>query len=401
MFDFTTKPDRKGKDALAVDLPLSGGGGSAPGCPDEGFDLIPMWVADMNFRVCPSIQDAIIRRTEEPHFGYYAPRKEYYQAIISHQEHLYQVKGLSPADIGYENGVLGGVSSAINALTAPGESILLHSPTYIGFTHCLKENGRNIVLSPLRKDLDGVWRMDYADMEEKINMYHIHLAVLCSPHNPTGRVWDREELRQAMDIFRKKQVVVISDEIWCDLTMPGITHIPTQQISEDSRNRTIAFYAPSKTFNLAGLIGSYHIIYNPCLRDKVIKCSAATFYNEMNVLSQHALIGAYSDTGRAWLSELREVLKKNVDLACDFFTGYEGISIYKPQGTYMLFADFSEYLVRTGKTLDEILQSGHRVGVGWQDGRFFNGKTHIRINLALPTAYVKEALQRLREYVLS
>lgn len=139
--------------------------------------------------------------------------------------------------------------------------------------------------------------MDYDDMDKKLKENHIHVAVFCSPHNPCGRVWEREEIEKAMEIYKKNDCIVISDEIWSDLILEGYHHIPTQSVNEDARNRTIAVYAPSKTFNLAGLIGSYHIIYNSCLRDRVKANSRKSHYNSMNVLSMHALIGAYKPEG--------------------------------------------------------------------------------------------------------
>jgi hypothetical protein len=154
-------------------------------------------------------------------------------------------------------------------LTAPGEEILLHAPTYVGFTHVLENTGRNAVHSDLIRDEQGVWRMDYEDMDRKLKEHKIHLAIFCSPHNPTGRVWERWEIERAMEIYAKNDCVVISDEIWSDIIMPGFRHIPTQSVSEDAKQRSIAFYAPSKTFSLAGLIGSYHVVYNDRLRDRL------------------------------------------------------------------------------------------------------------------------------------
>ena len=153
--------------------------------------------------------------------------------------------------------MLGGVISALNVLCSKGDNVLLHSPTYIGFTHCLTDNGYHIVHSPLTKDERGVWRMDFADMEKKIVENHIHAAIFCSPHNPCGRVWERWEIEQAMALYKKYDVMVVSDEIWSDILLTGYCHIPTQSVSEDAKMRTVALYAPSKTFNLAGLVGSY------------------------------------------------------------------------------------------------------------------------------------------------
>lgn len=396
-YDFVSIIDRQGKDAMAVDVV---GKFSGFELPQEGFDFIPMWVADMNFATVPTVQKKILERTEHPTFGYFITRDEYYEAIINWQEKRNNVARLTRECIGYENGVLGGVVSALNAFATPGDSILVHSPTYVGFTGSITNAGYKIVLSSLKKDEEGIWRMDYEDMDRKIKKNRIHVAVFCNPHNPTGRVWEREELRKALEVYRKNDCIVICDEIWSDIILNENQHIPMQSLDEDARNRVIALYAPSKTFNLAGLIGSYHIIYNPYLRDRVRACSSKSHYNSMNVLSMYALIGAYSKDGMEWVDELRKVLSKNINYAYDFINKYfEGVELSKPQGTYMLFLDCRKWCEKHHISLEEILKKGHRVGVGWQDGRPFHGEYAIRMNLALPFTKVQEALKRLAEYV--
>ena len=301
-YDFTTVLDRRGKDSIAVE-PFASDWMTWPAKTKEGFDLIPMWVADMNFPAVPTIPEAIIERTNHTTYGYFSPREEYFDAIIKWQRVRNGVEGLEPKHIGYENGVLGGVVSALNVICSKGDSVLLHSPTYIGFTNSLTNNGYHMVLSPLVKDENQVYRMDFEDMEKKIVENHIHAAIFCSPHNPTGRVWEQWEVEKAMEIYQKHDVYVISDEIWSDILLNGHKHVPTQSVSEDARQRTVALYAPSKTFNLAGLIGSYHIIYNDWLRDRILKESSLSHYNSMNLLSMYALIGAYKPEGYEWVDE--------------------------------------------------------------------------------------------------
>ena len=398
-YDFTSILDRKGKDAIAVDLVCEGG---AYPPPKEGFDVIPMWVADMNFPVVPSIQETMIARAKEPTFGYFAPRKEYFDSIIHWQETHNDVEGLEATHIGYENGVLGGVISALGVLCSKGDKVLVHAPTYVGFTHSMGNYGYEIVHSPLVLDENGIWRMDFADMEKKIVESKIHTAIFCSPHNPTGRVWERWEIEQTMELYQKYDVFVSSDEIWSDIILTGHKHIPTQSVSADAKMRTAAMYAPSKTFNLAGLVGSYHIIYNSWLRDRIEKESSLSHYNSMNVMSMHALIGAYGEEGNTWAKELCEVITGNVDFACEYITKhFDGVTFSRPQGTYMLFIDCKKWLEMHGKTMDELLKAGWDVGVVWQDGRAFQGKTHIRLNLALPLSRVQEAFHRLDKYVFN
>ena len=398
-YDFESIMDRRGRDALAVD---ELGRDWTPGLPKEGFDVIPMWVADMNFPTVPTICEAIRKRIEHPAFGYFEPRAEYYASIIEWQSKRNGVQGLTKEHIGYENGVLGGMISAMNTFCSRGDNVLVHSPIYMGFSASLQNSGYNIVLSPLYLDEDGIWRMNFEDMERRIVEGNIHAAIFCSPHNPTGRVWERWEIEKAMEIYGKHDVYVVSDEIWSDIILSGHKHIPTQSVSEDARMRTVALYAPSKTFNLAGLIGSYHIIYNKRLRDRIEKESSLSHYNSMNLLSMYALIGAYKPAGYEWVDELCETLTCNVDYACTYIsTHFKGIDTAKPQGTYMLFLDCSEWLREHGKTLDELLRMGWDVGVAWQDGRQHGGTEHIRLNLALPLSRVKEAFARMDKFVFN
>lgn len=398
-YDFTSIIDRHGKDAMAVDA-IGNMPGFAPTAPKEGFDSIPMWVADMNFPTVPTISEAIIARAKHPAFGYFQPTEEYFASIIKWQETRNGVTGLSKECIGYENGVLGGVISALNCVCSRGDRVLVHSPTYIGFTMSLKKNGYRMVHSPLKLEEKGIWRMDFEDMERKLSEKKIHAAILCSPHNPCGRVWERWELETCMELFKKYDVYVISDEIWSDLLLNGHKHIPTQMISEDARQRTAAVYAPSKTFNLAGLIGSYHIIYNTWWRDRAEKEASLSHYNDMNVLSMHALIGAYKPQGYEWVDELCAVLSQNINYACDFIhQHFSGVEVSKAQGTYMLFIDCAKWCQAHGKTLNEVEQSCWDVGVAVQDGRMFHGPSHIRMNLALPFSRVQEAFRRLEQYV--
>ncbi|MCH4207207.1 MAG: aminotransferase class I/II-fold pyridoxal phosphate-dependent enzyme [Solobacterium sp.] len=394
-YDFTSIMDRHGKDSIAVD--------NAPGGETkEGFDRIPMWVADMNFPTCPTITEAIAKRIQHPAYGYFLPTEEYYNSIIQWQSRRNGVTGLQQKHIGYENGVLGGVVSAINVYCSKGDNILIHTPTYIGFTHALGGNGYHLVGSPLVKDEQGIWRMDYEDMEKKIVENHIHAAVICNPHNPCGRVWTKEELQKAMELFEKHDVYVVSDEIWSDLMLNGHKHTPTQSVNAWAHDRVAAFYAPSKTFNLAGLVGSYHIIYSDWIRERVEKESSTTHYNSMNVLSMHALIGTYQEAGYEWVDELTQVLSDNVNYACDYITEhFKGVTLSKPEGTYMLFLDCTDWCKEHQMSMDELEKKGVEVGVIWQDGRPFHGEYGIRMNLAVPHARVVEAFSRLDQYVFN
>ena len=399
-YDFQSIIDRTGKDALAfdsVDGTILGG----PTRPKEGFDLIPMWVADMNFATCPAITQAMQERIRHPLFGYYQETDAYFDAIVKWQSERNGYTGLCAEQIGYENGVHGFLTSCVNVLSQPGEAILVHRPTYVGFSSDIQQQGRRAVYSDLVKDENGIYRMDFEDMETKIRENHIHLIMFCSPHNPTGRVWERWELEKALEIFEKYDCYVISDEIWSDLVYPGHQHIPTQMVSSWAREHAAAAYSPSKTFSLAGLVGSYHIIYNRRLRDQISRYGHYTCYNSQNVLSMHALLGAYSDEGREWTQQLLSVLEENCRYLHDYLSHVPGIRLAMPQGTYMLFPDIKEYCLRTGRTQKNILQAGWDAGIGWQDGAAFGGPTHIRINAASPLSRIREACRRMEKYVFT
>ncbi len=393
-YDFTTVLDRAGHDCLAADMiPFKGI------AVDKCFDAIPMWIADMSFPVAPGILDAIHKRMDMPNFGYFSLPREYCECIIDWQEKRNNVEGLKAKHIGYENGVLGGVSSAIQAFTAPGEKILLHSPTYVGFTHTLSDTGRIGVHSPLVRDAQGIWRMDFDDMDRRLREERIRFAVFCSPHNPCGRVWERWEIEKAMEVYAANNCLVLSDEIWSDIIMPGHRHIPTQSISEDARNRVIAFYAPSKTFSLAGLVGSYHIIWNDYLRERVQRRAEMSHYNEPNILSVHALIGAYRDSAE-WVNEMISVIDENLAYACRYIQKcFQGVDLMRPEGTYMLFLDCGRFCRKHGVTIRELLERGVNCGVIWQNGEDFFWPDSIRLNVALPKSRLIEAMERLRKHV--
>ena len=394
-YDFTTVLDRTGKDSLAADVvPFENVKVEA------GYTKIPMWVADMSFPTAPFIVDAMRARLDMPNFGYFVPTEAYYESIINWHLERKGDSGLQREDIGYENGVLGGVSSAVRAFSSQGDSILVHAPTYVGFTSVLTHLGRKIVHSELETDENGVWRMNFDDMDWKIRENHIHLAIFCSPHNPCGRVWEKWEIEEAMAVYARNNCIVISDEIWSDLILPGHIHIPTQTVSEDAKKRTVALYAPSKTFSLAGLIGSYHVVYNSLLKDRIRREAEITHYNSMNVLSMHALIAAYSKEGAAWTDELLQVLDRNLRFACSFIREhFKGVKCMLPEGTYMLYLDCADWCSAHGVGINELQERGVRKGVIWQNGEAFCRKNTIRMNLALPFSLVEEAFSRLQNEV--
>lgn len=401
-YDFITVLNREGHDSLAYDAPIHGTMNIFPDYQlKEGFDVIPMWIADMSFAVPEFITESIKNRLDFPIYGYFAYKEEYYQAIIAWQNTQHQINDLKPRNIGYENGIIGGIVNSLNILCSMGDKILIHSPTYNGFSNAISSNGYKMVLSPLIKDEDGIWRMDYDDMEKKIVDNNLHVVLLCSPHNPTGRVWEKEELDKAMQIFERYQVYVISDEIWSDLIFKDYYHIPTQAINDYAKQHTISFYAPSKTFNIAGLTGGYHIIYNKWLKDRLDKEESITHYNSMNVLSMHALIGAYSN-GSEWLQELKDILEDNSKYACSYIKEhFEDVYVSETQGTYLIFLQCRNWCQKHNISIDELYLKGLEVGVIWTNGKEYKDNYGMRLNLALPLSRLKEALKRLDRYVFN
>lgn len=395
-FDFETIINRIGTDAKAygVDQYIQS---NWPGVAiKDGIDPIAMWIADMSFATSPSVVKAIQDRLEHPLFGYFNPPDAYYDSIIEWYAKRHHVIGLTKADIGYENGVLGGLLCAMRVLCSAGDKVLLHSPTYVGFTGSLGSVGYDMVLSPLIQDEQGIYRMDYGDMEAKLKQGDIHVAVMCNPHNPTGRVWEQWELEKAAALFEKYHVYVICDEIWSDLVLNGYTHTPWISVNDYTKYHSLTLAAPSKTFSLAGLVGAYHICFDKLMQSRLAKESANTHYNSMNLLSMYASIGAYSQTGSDWVDQLVDVLSHNVDVAMDYVQHrFSGVKASRPQGTYMLFLDCEDYCHNHGITIDQLQRKGIENGVLWQDGRKFHGPYHIRMNLALPTSRLQEAFDRL------
>lgn len=393
-YDFTTILDRSGKDATAANtIPY-------PEVKvEEGFTPIPMWVADMSFVLAPPVISALEKRLHFHSMGYFTLSDEYYDSIISWQKRRNGVEITDRECIGYENSVLGGVSTAVQCFTGPAEKVLVHAPTYVGFTKTLDKLGRPLVHSYLKMDENGIWRMDYEDMDKKLKQHNIHLAIFCSPHNPSGRVWERWEIEKAMEVYAANDCLVISDEIWSDLVLPGYKHIPTQSISEDAKQRTIALYAPSKTFSLAGLVGSYHVIYNNMLRNRMRHLALMSHYNMPNVLSMHALIGGFSADGEVWANEVCQVIDKNMEIMTDYLNTVPGVRFMRPQGTYMIYLDCSKWCENNNVSIHELQHRGVRKGVIWQDGEPFMMENTIRMNLSLPTSQVEEVIRRLKAYV--
>lgn len=277
---------------------------------DEGRkDIIPMGIADMEFATAPCVIEAVRRRMEHPLFGYFNLDNRFYEAIMNWHGRHFHNEDLRPEHILYQNGVLGGIAAALQAFTLPGDRVLCSGPVYSGFIRTVGDLGRVLCPSMLKPDREGIMRLDLEDMERKILDNKVKAFIFCSPHNPTGRVWDEDEIRDVAVLCGKYHVLLISDEIWADFTPGGKQHIPTAMVSGLAKDITISLYSPTKTFNLASLRCAYAVAYAPWLRDAMEKAAVMTHFNNPNVLSCEALIGAYQEGGE-WVEQLNRYIRK-------------------------------------------------------------------------------------------
>ena len=362
-------------------------------------DYIQMGCADMDFKAPVEIIEELKKAVEFGIFGYVTQSKTFEEGIIKWYQERHGVE-IGKQSIVYSPKVVIAASLCVEAFSRPGDSIILNSPYYPPLDEVSLANGRRVIEPPL-EEREGRYVMNLEKLETMIDS-KTKIMILVSPHNPTTRIWTQEELEQIADFCVRHKIILFVDEIHSDFVKSGHKFISMAAIKGPIQDLLVLANAPSKTFNLAGLVGSYHIIYNSWLRERVEKESSLSHYNEMNVLSMYALMGAYREEGHVWVDELCQVLSENIAYACNFIKEhFPEVKVARPQGTYMLFLDCSRWCETYGKTLDEVLKAGWDVGVAWQDGRPFHGCCHIRMNLALPLTRVQEAFARLKNYVFT
>lgn len=354
--------------------------------------LSPMWIADMDFAVPDCVLDEIRARLEHPVLGYSDPDPRFAQAVIQWAQDRHGITDLQPEYIRCQNSALGGVVTAIQTLTQPGDPVLVHLPNYNGFTKAISDAGRRLVGSPLVQDKNGIFRIDLEDMDRRIQEEHIKCLIFCSPHNPTGRVWTREEIEAVCRLCEKRGVFLISDEVWSDFVFAPAQHISTTQVSPYAHEHTITLNGASKTFNLAGLHASYSIVYSGELRRAYHKLSDASHCNAPNTLSLAALIGAYTG-GRAYVDELVSYIRRNMELVHGFI-GREvpNVRSYLPEGTYTMWLDFTA----TGRSEEENSRRMGAEGLVINPASDYNGNNWFRMNTACPRSLVEQALQQLK-----
>ena len=359
-------------------------------------NVLPLWVADMDFKVAPEITQAIEKRVAHGIFGYSEVKEEYFEAVAAwmEQKHGWHVK---EDWLVKTPGVVFALAMAVQAFTEPGDAVIIQQPVYYPFSEVIADNGRRIVDNTLELKEDGKYHINFEDFEQKVKENHVKLFLLCSPHNPVGRVWTKEELKKIAAICSKYDVIVVSDEIHEDFVFNG-KHQVFADLSEDAKNRTITCTAPSKTFNLAGLQVSNIWIANPKLREKFKKQIAAAGYSQLNTLGLTACEAAYRYGGE-WHAELLGYLKSNLNFLREFLqTRLPEVKLIEPEGTYLVWLDFGS-LGLTEEQREELLTK--KAGIWLDSGAIFGaaGEGFERINIACPRSILKDALERIERAV--
>ncbi|NMB08937.1 MAG: pyridoxal phosphate-dependent aminotransferase [Tissierellia bacterium] len=360
-------------------------------------DVLPMWVADMDFKSSDEIIEALKTRVEHGIFGYPYIDDSFYESIINWIKNRYNWE-IKKEWILFTPGVVMGLNIGVRELVEEGEKVLVQSPVYPPFYRVVNNNKRIVNNVPLIHNGEK-FVMDYENLEKKIDD-DTKLMMLCSPHNPVGRVWTKEELIKLGDICINNNIIIISDEIHCDLTLKGHKHIPLASISKELEERTITLMAPSKTFNIAGLHTSVAIIPNENLRNKYSRAIEIMEIGNISIFGALALETAYNHGGQ-WLKEVMEYIESNIDFAIDYINkNIPEIKVHKPEGTYLLWLDFRSL----NKSSDEISEALIKNGkVYLNDGRPYGpgGEGYFRLNIACPRAILEDGLNRIEKAVKS
>lgn len=359
-------------------------------------DILPLWVADMDFRTAPAIVEALAKRVNHGIFGYASVPDSYYNAVIQwfERRHAWYFE---KEWIIYTSGVVPAVSAVIKALTSPGDGVIVQSPVYNCFFSSIRNNGCHIVTNPLIYE-NHTYRIDFEDLERKTADPNVKLLLLCNPHNPAGRVWTRNELIRIGEICQQNKVTVISDEIHCELVFPGHTYTPFASISENHLWHSVTCLSPSKAFNLAGLQIANIIVRDETMRKKIDKAININEVCDVNPFGIEATIAAYNKS-EEWLIQLLAYLKTNYDYLCNFFqTFLPQLSVTKLEGTYLVWTD-CRALHLTSETLQSRLlkEKGLWLNSGTMYG--IEGDGFLRWNIACPQSILRDALMRFRYFV--
>lgn len=359
-------------------------------------DILPLWVADMDFRTAPAIVEALAKRVNHGIFGYASVPGSYYNAVIQwfERRHAWHFE---KEWIIYTSGVVPAVSAVIKALTSPGDGVIVQSPVYNCFFSSIRNNGCHIVTNPLIYE-NHTYRIDFEDLERKTADPNVKLLLLCNPHNPAGRVWTRNELIRIGEICQQNKVIVVSDEIHCELVFPGHTYTPFASISENHLWHSVTCLSPSKAFNLAGLQIANIIVRDETMRKKIDKAININEVCDVNLFGIEATIAAYNKS-EEWLIQLLAYLKTNYDYLCNFFqTFLPQLPVTKLEGTYLAWTD-CHALHLTSETLQSRLlkEKGLWLNSGTMYG--IEGDGFLRWNIACPQSILRDALMRFRYFV--
>ena len=355
-------------------------------------DLIPLWVADMDLATPPFILDALKKRCEHPILGYTRKSDGYYHAIINWVKARYGMD-VKKEYLNYVPGIVAGIGMAINAFTNPGDKIMIMPPVYHPFAWLITRNHRRLFECPLQLT-DGHYRMNLELFRRKIK--GIRLFILCNPHNPGGVVWGREELEAIANICADDNVIVLSDEIHADLTLPPYRFLPFAMVSEKARNNSVTFMSPSKAFNMAGLAASHTIIYNKGLRERFSAYLEAGELNMGHLFAFPAVEAAYSN-GTEWLDQCISYLQGNIDYVIDYLKEHMPlIKPMRPMASYLIWLD-CRALGLSQKELNELfVEKAH---LALNDGEMFGkeGQGFMRMNIGCPRSVLVKAMQQLEE----
>jgi cystathionine beta-lyase len=354
-------------------------------------DVIPMWVADMDFQTPDFIRDAIIQRAGHPVYGYTFRDTDYYQTITewmqSHHDWL-----IRKEDIIFCPGVVPALNIAVMAFTKPGDKIIIQPPVYRPFYGAVRDHNRELVYNQLIRK-ENKYLIDYELLEEQAK--DGVMLILCNPHNPVGRCWDQSELKKVAEICLKHHVLVLSDEIHADLVMPGYRHQVFANLSQEAAEITITAHAPSKTFNLAGLATSSVIISNPELRSVFSQFIEKMHLTLGNLFGSVASTAAYSQ-GEHWRLQLIDYLHSNIDLTEEFIKeNIPGLKMIRPEATYLIWLDFRRFMLDDESMKNKLI---YEAGLGFNPGTEFGpgGEGFMRMNIACPRSILIDALGRLR-----
>ena len=387
VYDFDRVIERKGTMSVKYDY-----------VPEEGMpgDVLPLWVADMDFRVPDEVVEVLKDTAEHGIFGYSVSDERYSAAVTGWYERHFGWKA-DPAWMVTTPGVVFAVSCAVRAFTQPGDSILIQQPVYYPFRRMIETNGRRVVNNPLL--FSGKrYTIDFSDFEAKIVAEQVKMFILCSPHNPVGRVWSEEELRRLAKICKRHGVIIFSDEIHSDFVWEGNTHHVLAGLDEEIAQFTVTATAPSKTFNLAGLQNSNIFISNPQLRDKFIQARDQTGYSECNIMGMRACMSVY-ENGDAWLSQLKAYLAENIRFMEQFLREQiPCLNMIRPEGTYLVWVDCRSLNLGSSER-KEFMRGKAKL---WLDeGEMFGkeGEGFERFNIACPRSILEKALRQLKDAV--